>query len=279
METTHQASRAGARRTRTAGVVAAGAVVAFALALTPQVLATDIADIGIIDQQAIGNLAPFQSANAQFSQIRAQMSAQFQAAIKGKTPAQQQAISSDFNTRLTTMQHQLFDPLIGRANAAIAQVAANRSLSVVVDKQIVIFGGLDVTKDVTDLLSQPGQIVPPVNTPAPSKIGYVDRTKLDTLPKLKAAADTFGQFQSQLGSQFGPQLKPNMPADQRQKIVAQYQQQLQDERTKVLQPVVDLTDKAIANVARSKGLLLVINSENRVFGGTDVTDDVVKALQ
>ncbi len=47
----------------------------------------------------------------------------------------------------------------------------------------------------------------------------------------------------------------------------------------MLQPLVDQTDKAISSVAKSKGLLLVINGENRVYGGTDVTADVVKALQ
>lgn len=270
---------APARSRARATVVAGAAVLALALALTPQVLATDIADIGVIDQQAIGNLAAFQSAQAQFRQVQAQMAAQFQAAIKGKSAAQQQSISTDFQTRLSGVQHQLFDPLIGRANAAIAQVAANRSLGVVVDKQIVIFGGLDITKDVTDLLAEPGQIVPPINTPAPTTIGYVDRSKLDALPKMKAAADTFGQYTNQLRSQYGPQLKPTLTPDERQKLVSQYQQQLSDERAKVLQPLVDQTDKAIADVAKHRGLLLVINSENRVFGGTDVTDDVVKALQ
>lgn len=260
-------------------IVAAAAIAAVTLALTPQVLATDVSDIGIVDQAAIGNLKQFQDAKAEFSRYQAQLSAQFQAAIKGKGSADQQRISADFRARLAQQQHQLFDPLIGRANIAIAQVAANKSLNVVVDKQVVIFGGFDITKDVVDLLNQPGQIVPPVNTPPPSEIGYVDRTQIDQLPKMKAATDQFVQFQNQLRSQLSTQVNAKTPADQRQKVVASYQKQLQDERTKVLQPLVDQTDKAIASVARSKGLLLVVNAESRVYGGTDVTADVVKALQ
>ncbi len=271
-------SKTGARRLRTA-IVASAAVAVLAVAFTPQVLATDIADIGIIDQAAIGNLGQFQNAKAQLNQIQAQMARQFQSAIKGKSPADQQRISQDFQGRLAQAQHQLFDPLIGRANAAIAQVAANKSLTVVVDKQVVIFGGLDITKDVTDLLNQPGQVVPPVNTPAPSKVGWVDRSQIDVLPKMKAASDQFVSFQNQLRSQLSSQITPKTPPDQRQKIIANYQKQLSDERNKVLQPLVDQTDKAISSVAKSKGLLLVINGENRVYGGTDVTADVVKALQ
>ena len=277
MQTQRQRSSRTARFRH--AVVATAAVAALTLALTPQVLATDIADVGIVDQAAIGNLKQFQDAKAQFGQYQAQLSAQYQAAIKGKSTADQQRISSDFQSRLSSAQHQLFDPLIGRANAAIAQVAANKSLSVVVDKQVVVFGGLDITKDVTDLLNQPGQIVPPVNTPAPSEIGFVDRTQIDALPKMKTASDQFVQFQNQLRSQLATQINSKTPPDQRQKIIASYQQQLQDEKNKVLQPLVDQTDKAIASVAKSKGLWLVVNAESRVYGGTDVTADVVKALQ
>src|SRR5690242_308813 len=169
-------------------LIAAAAVTALALALTPQVLATDVADIGIVDQAAIGNLSQFQDAKAQLTRVQQQLQSQFQAAIKGKSAADQQRISQDFQTRLAQQQHQIFDPLLGRANAAIAQVAANKGLSVVVDKQIVIFGGLDITKDVTDLLNSPGQVVPPVNTPPPSEIGYVDRAQIDSMPKMKAAS-------------------------------------------------------------------------------------------
>lgn len=279
MEIDKRFARARTPGMRFSAVAAVAAAVALIAALTPQVLATDIADIGIIDQAAIGNMKQFQDAKAQFSQIQAQLAAQYQAAIKGKGQADQQRISADFQGRLAAQQHQLFDPLIGRANAAIAQVSANKSLSVVVDKQVVIFGGMDITKDVTDLLNQPGQIVPPINTPPPSEIGYVDRTQVDALPKMKAGSDQFVQFQTQIRAQLGQQITKTTPPDQRQKIIAQYQQQLQDEKKKVLQPLVDETDKAIAKVARSKALLLVVNSESRVYGGTDVTADVVKALQ
>lgn len=268
-----------AARSRVPALVAASLALAIALALTPQAIATDIADIGVVDQQAIGNLPDFQSAKSQFQQIQAQMQAQFQAAIKGKSQADAQRISQDFQSRLASQQAQLFNPLIGRANAAIAQVAADKGLSVVVDKQIVIFGGFDITKDVTNLLAEPGQIVPPVNTPPPSEVGYVDQSQIDALPKIKAAADAFSQFTTQLRAQLTAQIKPTSTPADRQQLAQQYQQQTQAERAKVLQPLVDQTDKAISDVAKHRGLLLVINSENRVYGGTDVTADVLKALQ
>ena len=264
---------------RAPALAAAAAIAGLCLALTPQVLATDIADIGFVDQAALGNLSAFTAAKTQFGQIQAQLQSQYQSQIKGKSASDQQKIAQVYQGRLAAYQHQLFDPLIGRANAAIAQVAANRNLSVVVDKSIVIYGGLDITKDVTDLLAEPGQIVPPVNTPPPSEIGFVDQTQIDALPKMKAASDKFVQFQTQLRSQLASQITQSTPADQRQKIAQSYQSQINAERTSVLQPLIDESTKAIAGVAKKRGLLLVVNAESRVYGGTDVTADVVKALQ
>jgi hypothetical protein len=66
-----------------------------ALALAPQALATDVNDIGFVDQGAIGALPAFASAQQQFAQFRDQTARDFQAAIKGKSQADQQRIYGD----------------------------------------------------------------------------------------------------------------------------------------------------------------------------------------
>ena len=264
-------------QTATKTLLAALAAAAFLL-VAPQALATDIADVGFIDQSAVGDLAPFQAARAQFTAFQQNLSPQYQAAIKGKSPGDQQAISAQFNRRLAAKQQELFAALFARAQTAIAAVAANKGLNVVVDKAIVIYGGLDITKDVLDVINQPGPVVPPVNSPAPSEIGYVDQQQLDALPKAKSAQDSFLKIRQQLQSQLNQQLAGKTDA-QKPAIIQSFNSQLSDEQKKVIQPLVDATTKAIASVAKGKGLLLVIDQTSRVYGGTDVTPDVVKALQ
>ncbi len=139
-------------------------------------------------------------------------------------------------------------------------------------------GGSDVTKDVISMLNQPGQVVPPVNTPPPCEVGVIDQQQIDALPKVKKANDDFLQFKQNLQGQLNQQLGGKSP-DQRQQIITSFNQQLVDEQNKVLKPIVDSTQKAIGDVAKHKNLLLVIDGTNRVYGGTDVTADVVKALQ
>src|SRR5450755_409338 len=262
----------------TSRFVWAAALTAAALLVAPQALATDISDVGFIDQGAVGDLAPFQAARQQFTAYQQSLSPQFQAAVKGKSPADQQAISAQFNQKLAAKQQELFGALFARAQTAIAEVAANKGLNVVVDKSIVIYGGMDITKDVLDAINQPGPVVPPVNSPAPSEIGFVDQQQLDALPKAKTAQATFMQFRQQLQSQLTQALAGKTDAD-KPAIIQSFNQKLNDDQKKVIQPLVDQTTKAISDVAKSKGLLLVVDQASRVYGGTDVTADVVKALQ
>jgi outer membrane protein len=267
-------------RPRRAGrgyVVAALGALAL-MTVSPQALAVDITDIGFVDQSAIGALKPFQDAQAQFAQVRAQLNGQFQAAIKGKSQADQQKIYNDFNRRVAQKQQGIFGPLLSRAQIAIASVSANKGLSVVVDRTIVIFGGQDVTKDVIALFNTTGPLVPPVNTPPPGEVGYVDQTQLDALPNVKKANDAFLQARQNLGAQLNAQMN-GKSADQKRTLVSQFNQQLAAEQKKDLQPIVDATQKAIADVARKKNLLLVVDATDRVYGGTDVTADVVSALK
>src|SRR5215469_16738247 len=98
-----------------------------ALALAPQALAVDAVDIGFVDQSAIGALPAFASAQVQFAQFRDQTERAFQPAIKGKSPGDQERIYGDFNQKLAAKEQKLFDPLLSRAQTAIALVAAQKS--------------------------------------------------------------------------------------------------------------------------------------------------------
>jgi outer membrane protein len=263
---------------RMRGAALSGLVLALILGFAPQVLATDIADIGFVDQSALGQLGPFVAAQQQFAQFQRGLGAQYQAAIKGRNQADQARIYQDFNARAAAKQREIFGPLLERATNAIASVAANKNLGVVVDKTIIIYGGLDVTKDVIDMLNQPGPVLAPVNSPPPSEVGFVDQRQLDVLPKVKKANDDFLQFRQNLQAQLNAQLR-GKSADQRQQTYTAFNKQLTDEQKKLLQPVLDAQTSAIASVAKKRNLLLVVDAQSKLYGGVDVTADVVKALQ
>ena len=69
-----------------------------------------------------------------------------------KTPAERDAIMKDYQKALTDKQNQTLKPLVDKTTAAMASVAQKRGLTLVVDRGNVIYGGTDITSDVTSAL-------------------------------------------------------------------------------------------------------------------------------
>lgn len=247
---------------------------------SPRVLAADTTDIGFLDQGALANLQSFQNANRQMASFRANLQKEFvNRARKARSQQDQAKLANDFQTQLANEQRRVFGPLFAAAQTAVASVASSKGLSVVVDKRIIIVGGQDVTKNVMDLLSSPGSPVPPVSTPPPSTVGWVDQTQIDQLDQFKNAQQQFLKFGQDERASVQDKLKGVKTDSDRNKIYAEYQKAIDDQRAKIVTPLVDQTRAAIEQVAKKKGLLLVIDRSNLIFGGTDVTSDVLAVLK
>jgi len=259
------------------------ALAAFALAATllaPGALAADVTDIGFVDQAALASIPSFTSANQQLAGYKSGLDKQFAQRMRGVRDQNIQArIAQEFQNKLAQRQRDLFAPLFERARVAIASVASSKNLSVIVDKRIVIFGGQDVTSSVIDLLNGPGDPIPPVNTPPPSSVGFVDQGQIDAIPKLKSANDDFAKFQADQQQQAQAKMKNAKNDSDRQQILKDYQSALSDRQKQVIQPLVDQTRNIISDVAKKRGLLLVIDRSNLIYGGTDITSDVTSQFK
>jgi outer membrane protein len=247
----------------------------------PVTLAADLADVGYIDQAAIGALPQFAQANTQVARFKSQLDRQFAAKMKSaRSDSARQRIAGDFQQRFLSKQREVLGPLFGRAQAAIAQVSSSQHLGVIVDKRIVVFGGVDITKNVVDLLNSPGAVVPPTATPPPADVGFVDQNQIDQVPKIKAANDNFLKYAGDQRAQALKQMQSaKNNAQQQQAIFQNYQKNLSAQQDKMLKPLVDQTRDAMAKVARQKHLILVVDRSDVIYGGTDITSDVQNALK
>ncbi len=269
-----------AKRTHRRLLVALGATLAGAAALAPATLAADVTDIGYVDQAALSSIPSFTDANRQLAGFKAQLDKQFVARMRGVHDQGIQArIAQEFQNKLATRQRDLLGPLFSRAQVAIASVASSKNLSVIVDKRIIIFGGQDVTASVVALLTGPGDPIPPVSTPPPSSVGFVDQAQIDSVPALKTANDDFQKFQADQQQQAQGKLKSAKSDADRQQVLKDYQAALADKQKQEIQPLVDRTRSVIGDIAKKKGLLLVIDRSNLIYGGTDITSDVESALK
>jgi outer membrane protein len=247
---------------------------------TPVALGADLTDVGYIDQAAIGSLPQFARANSEVAQYKSRLDAQFQSQIKSaKSDAARQRIAGDFQQRFLNKQREVLGPLFARAQTAIAQVSSSQHLGVIVDKRIVVYGGVDITKNVVDLVNGPGQVVPPSATPPPADVGYIDQTQIDQVPKIKKANDDFVKFESAQRAQAIKDMQAAKNDKSKQQTIFQnYQKSLSDQQNKMLKPLVDQTRDAMGSVARQKHLILVIDRSDIIYGGVDITKDVQNAL-
>ena len=73
---------------------------------------------------------------------------EFEEKAKTLNQEEQQRYYMQLQERLANKERELMVPLMDKINAAIKKVATTKGLSVVVDKQSVIYGGTDITEDV-----------------------------------------------------------------------------------------------------------------------------------
>jgi outer membrane protein len=242
-------------------------------------IAADLTDVGYIDQADLANLPVFVAANRQLAGYKSQLDSQYNNQLKrARTDAGKQQVAMQFQQELSDKQREVVGPLFQRAQLAIAAVSASRSLSIVVDKRIVIYGGQDITKDVEAVFSSPQAIQPPAATPPPSEIGYVDQTALDGVPKVQNANAAMQQFETTQRQIYSARVAQARSPSEKQQLLSEFSKIVSDKQDQLLKPLVDQTRTATAGVARKKNLLLVVDKADVIYGGTDITADVQNAL-
>ena len=255
-------------------------VTAFAaFIIAPATLAADAPDIGFIDQVQIGSLPAFVQANRDLTTFGSNLQRQYLARARGASADQQQRLAAEFQSRIADRQRQVLGPLMNKARIAIASIASSKNLSIVIDKRIVIVGGTDITNDVRTLLTGFGDPVPPVNTPPPSTVGFIDQTQIAAIPKIKSASDDFAKFKADQDRATADKLKGAKNEADRDAILKDYQKTLETRQNQTLKPLSDRTRDATADVARKRGLILVVDRGDVVYGGTDITADVTNAIK
>ena len=85
----------------------------------------------------------------------------------------------------------------------------------------------------------------------------------------QAAKDAQKEFEEKSAS---------MNDQQKQEYYQQTMQRLQQQQNDMMEPVRQKIEAAVKEVAEAKGITVVLNKEAVVYGGTDLTQDVIKKL-
>ncbi len=67
--------------------------------------------------------------------------------------------------------------------------------------------------------------------------------------------------------------------EEQQKVYMQYQERLSERERKLMEPLFEKINNAIKKVADAKGLSIVVDRQGVLYGGTDITDEVMKSYK
>lgn len=113
-------------------------------------------NIGVVDQQQIVAANPALSADYQqkMQETAAQMQKDFDEKSKGMSDADKEKLFADMQQQFNEKRASIEKEMQDKMNAAVKDVAAKKGMSLVVDKNAVIYGGNDITKEVSDAMSK-----------------------------------------------------------------------------------------------------------------------------
>ena len=101
-------------------------------------------DIGVVDQQYQQKL----------QQTADSMKKDFDTKSAKMTDAEKQKLYNDMSQQFAEKRAAIEKDMQGQIEAAAKAVASKKGLSLVVEKSAVVYGGVDITKDVSDAMTQ-----------------------------------------------------------------------------------------------------------------------------
>ena len=109
-------------------------------------------------------------------------------------------------------------------------------------------------------------------------VGTVDyRQVMAQHPQLQSANSELQQAVSDAQKEFEEKSK-NMSDQEKSDYYQQTQQRLQQKQQELIEPIQKSVEESVKSVADAKGLTVVIDKNAVVYGGTDITQDVIKKI-
>lgn len=109
-----------------------------------------------------------------------------------------------------------------------------------------------------------------------SAIGYIDTAKaMQSHPDMATIQSTMEAEMANAQKEFEEKAK-DLPDQEKQRYYMQLQQRLQQKNAELLDALADKIEASVSKVAKAKGLAVVVTRNTVIYGGVDITDDVIK---
>lgn len=105
--------------------------------------------IGVVDYDWLLDQYPgLEKASAELKTVNEQAKQEYESKAAGLSDQEKQQLSNQLGQRVAEKREQLLGAMLDKIDAAIQAVAEEKGLTAVVPKSVVVYGGLDINKDV-----------------------------------------------------------------------------------------------------------------------------------
>ena len=128
-----------------------GSVVALALTSTGTGIASAAGSgaVGVVNSEEIFDQHPdLQKVEQQFNAFATEVKKDFDEKTPGMSDQEKQDYGRQCQLRLDQKRKELLEPIIQSIEDTVKKVATAKGLSIVVEKSVVVHGGVDITRDV-----------------------------------------------------------------------------------------------------------------------------------
>ncbi len=249
----------------------------------PGIMGSPAKKVGALDQEIIYSLDEFKAAEKELESFQGKKKAEFEAAVKAKQgteggDAELATLYRKIQMEIQQKRNQLLQPLQTKAEAAVATVARSKGLTVVLDKRIVVYGIPDITEDVKKLFQQKGELnLPAAQDTTRSPVAYFDQDVVRSLKVFQEADllllqrrnDLMRDYESKAGN-----LSPSEQEGLKNRLMAD----LEVYKEQTMAPLIQKVTASVNEVAKAEGISLVLDKQNVMYGGRNITDAVVETF-
>lgn len=235
-----------------------------------------------IDQEKIFTADEFKQAYKEYESYGKEVYELLSKQSQGLSEAKRNDLLNQYQQQLAQKRAVLLNPLKERAEGAINFVARKNNVKVVLDKQIAVYGIKDVTEEVVEAFKNKKGVKKDDKKGTEkyegSPIGYFDQDVLRNLKSFREADEKLAKIYSDMQQALKEKGAKATPA-RREQLIGQYQLEFGKKRAELYGPINEKVVKSVEKIAKDKGLSLVLDKNNVMYGGLNVTDEVVKEFR
>lgn len=236
--------------------------------------------VGCVDQDKIFAAKQFQDAQKEYEIYAKEISDAYNHKSQGLTQEKKTELMGSYKLQLDQKKAVLLNPLKKKVENSIAYTSKKNNVEVILDKKIAVFGIKDLTDEVIKNFESGREfkVEPSSGKNTASPIGYFDQ---DVVRNLKAFRDMDEKL-SKIYEEMQKEAKDKISKAQTQdkmKILQQYELDFGKKRAELYGPLSDQVGKVVEKISKEKGLSLVIDRNSVMYGGINVTDEVVKEFR